>query len=226
MNDIDHAALYRDLRSRVTDLVAGLPAEALDQVAPATPAWRVRDVVAHLAGSTADIVAGNLEGVAGDAWTQAQVDARHDTPFDEVLAEWARCAEQVEPTIASFPALMRSMLLIDAVTHEQDLRGALGLPGEREGEAMAFAFGGISRGIGAQRGDAGALRIVHEAGESVVGDGEPTATVRTSRFEIVRAGVGRRSLGQIAAWSWDGAAAPESAVLGRFSPTRTSPLVE
>jgi uncharacterized protein (TIGR03083 family) len=226
VNDIDHGALYRDLRDRVTALVSGLPAEALDQVAPATPMWRVRDVVAHLAGSTADVVAGNLEGVASDAWTQAQVDARLDTPFPEVLAEWTRCGELVEPTIASFPPLMRNMLLIDAVTHEHDLRGALGLPGERDGDAMLFAFGGVSRGIGAQRGDSGALRIVHEGGESVVGEGEPTATVRTTRFEVVRAGLGRRSLGQIAAWEWDGAAQPESAVLGRFSPTRTSPLVE
>lgn len=226
MNEIDLAALYRDIRGRVTALVTGVPAEALDQVTPATPMWRVRDVVAHLAGATADVVAGNLDGVASDAWTQAQVDARRDTPIDEVLAEWARCSEVVEPTISAFPPLMQSMMLIDAVTHEHDLRGALGLPGEREGEALAFAFHGVSRGIGAQRGESGALHIVHEAGESVVGEGEPTATVHTTRFEIVRAGLGRRSLGQIAAWDWDRAAPPESVVLGRFSPARTSPLVE
>lgn len=226
MNEIDPAALYRDIRGRVTALVTGVPAEALDQVTPATPMWRVRDVVAHLAGATADMVAGNLDGVASDAWTQAQVDARLDTPIDEVLAEWARCSEAVEPAIATLPPLMRAMLLTDAVSHEHDLRGALGLPGERESDAVAYAFHGVSRGIGAQRGDAGALRIVHEAGESLVGEGEATATVRTTRFEVVRAGVGRRSLGQIAAWDWVGEADPASVVLGRFSPTRTSPLVE
>lgn len=226
MSDIDHGALYRDLRLRVTALVADLPDEALDQVAPATPIWRVRDVVAHLAGGTADIVAGNLEGVASDAWTQAQVDARRDTPIGEVLAEWTRCAGLVEPTIAAIPPPMRTMLLVDAITHEHDIRGAVGLPGERDGDALAFAFHSVTRGIGGQQGDLGALRIAHEAGEAVAGDGDPTATVRTSRFEVVRAAVGRRSVEQIAAWDWQGEARPASIVLGRFTPTRTSALVE
>ena len=83
------------------------------------------------------------------------------------------------------------MLLTDAVTHEHDSNGAIGTDGDRASEAVAFGFHGVSRAIGAQRGGGGALRIVHEGGEAVVGDGEPTGTVRTSRFEIVRAGVGR-----------------------------------
>ena len=57
MADIDHAAIYRSIRLRVTDLVGNLPDDVLDRQAPATPAWRVRDIVAHLAGGTADIVA-------------------------------------------------------------------------------------------------------------------------------------------------------------------------
>ena len=102
----------------------------------------------------------------------------------------------------------------------------LGDRGGRETDAVAFAFAGVSRGIGAQRGDRGALRIVHEAGESVVGEGEPTATVRTSRFEIVRAAVGRRAPGEIDAWEWSGDAYPESVVLGRLAPPRATPLGE
>jgi uncharacterized protein (TIGR03083 family) len=229
MSEIDHAALYRSIRLRITELVSAAPDEALDRPAPATPSWRVRDVVAHLAGATADAVSGNLEGVASDPWTQAQVDARRDTPIDEVLAEWSRCSELVEPTIGSIPPPMRTMLLTDAVTHEHDIRGALGAPGERESDAVAFSFGGVTRGIGAQRQAAGAgpLRIVHEAGERLVGgEGEPTATVRTSRFEVVRAAVGRRSAEQIAAWDWDGDPDPTGIVLDRFAPARPTPLVE
>lgn len=56
------------------------------------PEWRVRDVLAHLAGATADIASGNLADVASDEWTGAQVDARRDVPIDEVLDEWARCS--------------------------------------------------------------------------------------------------------------------------------------
>ena len=227
MSDIDHGAVYRSVRVRIAALVFELPEEMLDFVAPATPDWRVRDVVAHLAGGTADIASGNLADVASDEWTGAQVDARRDVPIGEVLDEWARCSAIVEPMIAKLDPLMRAMLLTDAVTHEHDVRGALGVPGERDSDAIAYAFRGVSGGIGAQRGEAGALRIVHDAGERVVGGaGEPTATVHTTRFEIVRASVGRRSYDQIAAWQWDGDARPETVVISMFAPPRATPLEE
>lgn len=226
MSDIDHAAVYRGVRLRVVALVCELTEEMLHVVAPATPEWRVRDVLAHLAGGTADIAAGNLDDVASDEWTGAQVDARRDLPIGEVLDEWVRCSAIVEPMIAKFEPLMRAMLLTDAVTHEHDVRGALGVPGHRNSDAVAYAFRGISGGIGSQRGDAGALRIVHDVGVSVVGAGEPKATVRTTRFEIVRASLGRRSYDQIAAWDWEGDPRPESVVLPRFAPPRVTPLHE
>ncbi len=228
MSDVDHGAIYRDVRLRVTELVRGLPTDALDAVAPATPDWRVRDIVAHLAGGTADIVAGNLEGVASDPWTQAQVDARRDTPIDEVLDEWARCSEQVEPMVVDFPGLLRAMFITDAATHEHDIRGALGDTGARDSDAVAYAVRGLVGGIGAQRTEAGAgaLRIVHDAGTVVAGDGEPTATLTVSRFEVLRAAVGRRSADQIAAWRWAGDARPETVVLARFAPPRATDLVE
>jgi hypothetical protein len=226
MGDVDYAMVYRDVRLRIVTLVGGLPEETLDRVAPATPEWRVRDVVAHLAGSTADIVSGNLADVASDAWTADQVDARKDILIGEVLEEWARCSAIVEPMIEEFDPLMRAMLLTDAVTHEHDLRGAVGSSGERESDAIAYAFRGISGAIGVQRGESGALRILHEAGAKVTGAGEPTAIVRVSRFEIVRAGVGRRSYEQIAAWDWEGDSRVESVVLPRFAPPRATALNE
>ncbi len=128
--------------------------------------------------------------------------------------------------IVKFDPLTQAMLLTDAVTHEHDLRGALGVPGERESDAIAYAFRGVTRGIDRQRGDTGALRILHEAGETVVGAGGPTATVQTSRFEVVRASVGRRSYDQIAAWDWEGDSQQETMVLARFVPPRTTPLNE
>lgn len=226
----DHRAIYRGVRDRVTALVRSLPDPdtALAVPAPATPGWRAHDVLAHLTGGTADIVAGNLDGVASDAWTQAQVDARLDTPVADLLDEWDRCCVTVEPLIADIPGVMRTMLLVDAVTHEHDIRGALGDTGARDTDAVAYAFGSLCRGIGSQRDAAGvgALLIVHEAGEVVTGTGGPSATVHVDRFELVRAAVGRRADEQIAAWVWEGAAHPATVVLERFAPPRAEPLVE
>lgn len=226
MADIDYPAIYRGTRERIDGLVRDLPVEVLDRAAPATPEWSVRDIVAHLAGCAADLLVGNLDGLAGDAWTQAQVDARGGREIGDVLDEWHRCGEVVDGMLEDLDPMLRLMALTDAVTHEHDIRGAEGAPGARGSDAVEFGFESVSRGIGAQRGASGALRIVHEAGESVVGPGDPSATLRTTRFEVLRAGVGRRSYEQIAAWDWQGDALPETMVLGMFSPPCTSPLDE
>jgi uncharacterized protein (TIGR03083 family) len=222
----DHIAIYRGIRARVSDLVRDLDADALARTAPATPAWSVQDVLAHLVGDVTDVVEGNLEGVATDAWTQRQVERRRGATVADLLDEWASGAAVVEPTIGDFPPRMRAMFLTDAVTHEHDIRHAIGAPGARDSDAIAFSYVGVIGSVGAARGDAGAVRIVHEAGEDVVGEGDPTATVRTSRFEIVRAAVGRRSIDEIVAWDWDGEPTPTAFVLGMFTPTRATPLGE
>lgn len=104
----------------------------------------------------------------------------------------------VEPAIADLPGLIRIMLLTDAANHEHDIRGALGQAGARDSDVINFAFNGVAPALGAQQGELGALRIVHDAGEMVIGEGDPTATLTTTRFEVVRAAVGRRSPDQIA----------------------------
>lgn len=222
----DHAAIYEGVRRRVTELVGGLDDAALDVEVAATPGWRIRDVVAHLAGSPADILAGRLEGVATDSWTAAQVEARRDVAIADVLAQWERDAAVVAPLIGGFDPVPRAMMLTDAWTHEQDLRTTLGRPGEREGDAVAFSFPNVTKGLVASWPDG--LRIEHEDGvtELAVESAARPTTVRTNRFEVVRAATGRRSLDQISAWDWDGECRPEAMVLATFSPPRPTPLTE
>ncbi len=226
MDDVDHRKLYQGVRARLTALAAELDEAELDRRVPATPAWRVRDVYAHLGGATADIVAGNLDGVASDAWTQAQVDARSDREIGAVLDEWDRCAQQVEPLIADIPAPMRAMLIIDAITHEHDVRGAVGRPGERDSDAIDFAAASAIRGLAGQRADAPAIRLLTDDVQHLLGSGDAAASVTADRFELVRAALGRRSLDQIAAWRWTGDPDPTALVLHRFAPPRATPLVE
>lgn len=135
----DLGNVYGAARQRVTELVSGLSDEAAKQPVSACPEWRVHDVLAHLSGVCDDIVSGNLEGVATDPWTAAQVDKRRDWPLAKILEEWTENAAQVEPIVQFFPGRVNEQFVLDMTTHEHDLRNALGQPGARDSDAIDVA---------------------------------------------------------------------------------------
>ena len=160
----DYESAYRDVRLRVIDLLRDRPDDVLERIAPATPQWRVRDIVAHLGGVCDDIAHGNMDGVATDPWTQTQVQKRREWSFDRVLDDWSEHASVVEPMLNGIGQPIGQMVF-DAWTHEQDVRGALGEPGAREGAAVDIAWDWFV----ATNGSAGAR----------------VATVRASRYELL-----------------------------------------
>src|SRR4051794_9796354 len=85
---VDFPEMYAACRGRVVDLVVTLPATDLERPVPGTPGWTVQDVVAHLAGVAADVVAGNAEGAGSPAWTANQVAERRGRPITDVAEEW------------------------------------------------------------------------------------------------------------------------------------------
>ncbi len=220
MTDLDADACadaYRALRERVCDIVRAADPAALDAIAPATPEWRVRDVLAHMVGVNTDIVTGTLAGVGTDPWTAVQVDTRRDVPVEQMLEEWTTTSPEVEANAALLgPAVGR--WLLDACTHEHDIRHALGEPGAHESGAVALGYEwGTDRLVGPLEGEgARGLALHTEAGTKDLGS-EPRTGVRASQFEVVRAMTGRRSRAQIEAYGWDGPARPEALVLGIFT---------
>jgi len=220
MTEVDATACadaYRALRERVSELVRAADPTALDAVAPATPEWRVRDVFAHMVGVNSDIVSGTLAGVGTDPWTAVQVDTRRDVPIEVMLEEWATTSPEVEANAALLgPAV--GQWLLDACTHEHDIRQALGEPGAHESAAVALGYEwGTDRLVGPLDG-AGAHGLVlrTEAGTKDLG-GEPRTGVETTQFEILRAMTGRRSRAQVEAYGWDGPPRPEHLVLAIFT---------
>jgi uncharacterized protein (TIGR03083 family) len=220
------ANAYRALRARVSDLVRNADPAALDAIAPATPEWRVRDVLAHMSGVNADIVNGNVGGVGTDDWTDAQVAARREWPIDDVLAEWETNATEVEAN-AVLLGKRAGQWVYDACTHEHDIRNALGAVGARDSDAVAIAFlwGTEWLGVGLDHAGKPGLAINTASGMHPVGTAEPRTTMTADRFEIIRAMVGRRSIAQIEAYGWDGEPRAEDLVLGIFAP-RAVDLVE
>ena len=220
----DYAAMYRDLRGRVAGVVRHTDPALLDAVAPAAPDWRVRDLVAHLDGVCADVVSGNLDGVATDPWTAAQVDTRRAWTIEQVLDEWDETGRGVEAIIHTIPDLPAWQTFIaDAVTHEHDIRGAVAQPGARDSDALVAMANVAVDGLGAHlaSGQHGTLTIaLDDDAPTTVGSGPIATSLRISRFEFVRSLTGRRSVAQIEAYDWGSEPQPEWLVFGIFTPRR------
>src|SRR5919112_3373997 len=83
----DWGALYRENVAVLTELVADLTDEQLATPVPATPAWTVHDLLAHLAGGPADAVTGRMDGAPGPEWTSRQVGERLGLPVADLVEE-------------------------------------------------------------------------------------------------------------------------------------------
>ena len=222
------AELYADVRLRISDLVRGLPEDLVRTPVPGCPEWTVHDVVAHATGIVADVNAGNLDGAATEPWTCAQVDVRRDRPTDDVLDEWAREAATFEPRLNDAPKGLSRTLLIDLVTHEHDVRGALGTPGGTDGEPYAIARKGFAVGLAKLLDERGLPGLRLEAPDwSFDAGAEPRVTVRAPHsYEFFRGLAGRRGLPQVLAWEWSADPEPYLPVLNHFGPVPEQAVAE
>ena len=221
---------YEATRGRIVELVHGLDATADEIAVPACPGWSVKNVVSHLTGNCADVLTGNLAGIATPEWTAAQIDARHDWKLGDVLAEWDDVGPKFASMLDDFPGEYGRQSLGDLIVHEHDLRGALDRPGERETEPVGIAIEVVTRfvagtgalvlGLGPLEVRAGETNWTLGTGERIEGDNEswrdaigsgapppqatspPIATVTTTAFEWFRAITGRRSPRQISSFDW------------------------
>lgn len=240
---------YAAGRQRVTELVRDLLAEQLATTVPGCPAWTVTDVVAHLAGTCSDVLAGNLEGVTTDPWTTAQVEARRGRSIEELLEEWNTAAPQVEAIAEHFPGRVGTQWVLDATTHEHDIRGAVGVPGARDSAGIAtsleFMVGGLGVSVATRglpplevradsvswvvggEGETDMQAVVMGAEPPVQVGGSAEVTVEASSFELFRALTGRRSRDQIRKLIWTGDPEPYLPAF-EFGPfkTATADIVE
>ena len=223
---MDFAAAYEETHDQPVELVRGAPQDGLSTVVPASPAWDVRDVVAHVTGIATDVAAGTIpaelriadslwdpaRAIIRDGMTAGQVDARRGRPLEEILAEWSSALESLLPMLGGdrpfrfAQAFVEPILVTDLAVHAQDVRGALGVPGDRASAGIGVALASYSVAVGTKIRLAGlhALRRRYDSKERILGDGGPAVTVEADRFELVRALSGRRSRDQIRAFVWEG----------------------
>jgi hypothetical protein len=184
---------------------------------PCTPAWTARDVLSHVAGIPDDALAGRMEGAPGEAWTAAQVERNRDAGVDELLERWSQQAPAFAEVIEQ---MGEGRPPIDCHSHEHDIRHALGRPGARSNPIIEQpAFASI---------DAPVRIVIEFTDGSSVTTGAATAastvTLRdTTRFELFRSRLGRRSRQQMHDADWLGSDADIDTVLDRWFSFGPSP---
>jgi uncharacterized protein (TIGR03083 family) len=204
---------YSGVRQRVSELTGSIDERGGRTPVPPCPLWTVHDVVAHLVGVVEDATAGCLDGVATDPWTQAQVEAHRNDSIPTMLHRWSEVAPPFEGLLDDIGAVGRQAVL-DAVTHEHDIRSALGRPGARRSDAVmiGYDFGAPrflenaeAKGVSIRLGGVGSQRY-----------GPPDAPLRLEGmpFDLMRALTGRRSVAQIRAMAWSSDCEP---ALGAFT---------
>jgi hypothetical protein len=182
---------YAELRSRVIDLLRSTPEQSGDLMVPACPEWNFRQLVSHMVGVPEDILTGNMDGVTTQAWTAAQV-ARHlGTSLNELAESYESTGQVFDEVLPMIPEPVNSQMVMDAVTHELDLRDALGDLGARNSSAVDVALGWLRFAFAAQM----------PAGTFDPFDGD-----ELDRYELLRSLTGRRSVVEMNALGLDGAA--------------------
>jgi len=120
----DWGALYRANVEALSELAPTLTEQELATVVPATPAWTVREVLAHLAGGASDAVTGRMDGAPSPEWTARHVDERVQLPVADLMTELREHQDAVAASVVDNP---RPALVWNIVVHHADLHEALGL---------------------------------------------------------------------------------------------------
>lgn len=223
----DKGALYLAAQHRVASIVRSLTPDEVARPVPACPEWSVKDLLAHLSGAAHDFLNGNLADAPGASWTQAQVEARRDAAVGELLDEWKTSAAAFSCALGEMPPGLSGRAVMDLVTHESDLREAVGAEPSPDAESVVFTLKGFVNALGHAVKQSGlpAVRVVATEGfERLAGDGDPGVTVRGTAYDLMRALSGRRSRAQVRRLSWDGDPGPYLDLLSPFGPLPDEPL--
>jgi uncharacterized protein (TIGR03083 family) len=220
---VDEIAEWTRAQQRVIALVTGLSADRAATTVPACPDWTVRDLLSHMVGLGADVVAGDEPDDHHAAWTARQVEARRDRDVDALVAEWQGLAEPLRAWMAEHG----TRPLGDVTIHEQDLRGALGVPGGQDTPAMAAMRERFVQRFAA-RLDPGlpAIALVGDGWSWTSGEGEPAVEVRAPDVDLARALVARRSAAQLRAWTVRGDVEPYLDAFATLGPLPDRDLTE
>jgi len=205
-HDIDCGFHYARHRVALSRRIVDLSHEDQAVMVPASPAWAVRDVLAHVTGLCADLNAQRFPVGDTEAWTAAHVDDRRHVAVADVAAEWAAESATFEDGLRMLGYEMGSHFLGDLLQHEADVAHALGQPGLVADDALVAGIDWYLDVAHRSLVDGGArgLALVIDGERVEIGPVGIVATVELDGFEAFRALGGRRTVDQLVALPWHG----------------------
>lgn len=177
----DVIAAYVDLRVRMIAFLRELPEEIANNTVPHCPSWTIQETVSHMVGVPDALLMGDFEGIASDEWTQRQVERHRGLSLSALADKWEEQADEFLPMLLQIPQPSLSQMVFDVVSHEHDVRHAVGQPGNRDSAAVAVGAA-FMKNIIAMRKNL---------------DVSTMENWQISTFEVLRILGGRRSLEQI-----------------------------
>jgi uncharacterized protein (TIGR03083 family) len=174
--------------------------------------WAVCDVAAHVSGSMAEIVAGELDGQGTEPVTARQVEQRRGRTQEELADELDTAAKGsadllavfddaawASPAPGGYPGTLGDAveaLWFDAYLHADDIRAAAGLPSER-GPGLRAAVSHVSTVLGDQGWGPATLAFdgmeefdVGKGGKRIEGDALQFVLAATGRADPATVGLG------------------------------------
>ena len=224
MSRVDAIEEWSRAQQRVIELVADLPPEQAELRVPSCPDWTVRDLLSHMVGLGVDVVDGDEPDDHNETWTGKHVTERRGHDVAALVAEWQAVAEPLR-------AWMRENTvrpLGDVIIHEQDLRGALGVPGGQDTEGVAAIRDRFVPRFGGRVAELPPIALVGDTWSWVsAGDPDDAAVVlRAPDFDLARALVTRRSAAQLRAWTVRGDVGPYLDAFAMLGPLPSVDLTE
>jgi len=197
-------AVYAATRDQLVEQVRGVPDSATRMV-PSCPEWSVKDVVAHVSGLVADILAGVKGPLGSDEATSRQVSTRAAMSLSEICDEWQANADAIVAPLVAEP--LRGLgLTADLAVHVHDLAEMLDevdVPPTEATESGCARYVPLLQERAAEQLDL-ALTVTLDDVTWVPEAGSAPLAVTCTSAELLRSVTGRRTREQVEAMTWQG----------------------